>query len=112
MFLATVSPSPSIVLNGGIRVLLSSSMNIIRDFPSNVNFLEDMAQYENKYIRKENNINNKNESERRYEDAEIGIMDIYENGVKIKGYKIKKNNVNSYNANNPLVNKTIILLNN
>ena len=57
-------------------------------------------------------INNKNESERRYEDAEIGIMDIYENGVKIKGYKIKKNNVNSYNANNPLVNKTIILLNN
>ena len=30
--------------------LLSSSMNIIRDLPSNVNFLEDMAQYENKYI--------------------------------------------------------------
>ena len=30
--------------------LLSSSMNIIRDLPSNVNYLEDMHQYENKYI--------------------------------------------------------------
>jgi hypothetical protein len=53
-----------------------------------------------------------NESVRRYEDAEIGVMEIYQYGVKIKGYKIKQNNTNVYNANNPLVNKTIILLNN
>ena len=31
-------------------LLLSLSMNIIRDLPPNVNFLEDMEQYENKYI--------------------------------------------------------------
>jgi len=47
-----------------------------------------------------------------YKDAEIGIMEIYEYGVKIKGYKIKKDNAEVYNANNPLVNKTIVLLNN
>lgn len=32
------------------------------------------------------------QSVRRYEDAEMGIMDIYERGVRIKGYKIRENN--------------------
>lgn len=34
------------------------------------------------------------DSVRRYEDAEMTIMEIYEKGVKIKGYKIRKNNTN------------------
>jgi hypothetical protein len=32
------------------------------------------------------------QSVRHYEDAEMGIMEVYEKGVKIKGYKIKENN--------------------
>lgn len=49
------------------------------------------------------------QSVRRYEDADMAIMEVYENGVRIKGYKIKKDNVDVYDANNPLVDKTIIL---
>ena len=37
-------------------------------------------------------INSNGQSERRYADAEYSIMEIYEKGVKIKGYKIKKDN--------------------
>lgn len=32
------------------------------------------------------------QSVRHYEDAEMGIMEVYEKGVKIKGYKIRENN--------------------
>lgn len=32
------------------------------------------------------------QSVRHYEDAEMGIMEVYEKGIKIKGYKIKENN--------------------
>ena len=35
---------------------------------------------------------NNNESQRLYNDAEMGIMEVYEKGVKIKGYKIRENN--------------------
>lgn len=38
---------------------------------------------------------NNNESQRLYEDAEMGIMEVYEKGVKIKGYKIRENNKDS-----------------
>ena len=32
------------------------------------------------------------QSVRRYEDAEMAVMEIYERGVKIKGYKVRENN--------------------
>jgi hypothetical protein len=32
------------------------------------------------------------QSVRRYEDAEMGVMEVYEKGVKIKGYRVRKNN--------------------
>lgn len=47
------------------------------------------------------------QSVRHYEDAEMGIMEVYEKGVKIKGYKIKENN---QNVNKLLVDKSIKLL--
>lgn len=50
------------------------------------------------------------QSSRLYNDAEIGIMEVYEYGVKIKGYKVKRDNVYVYNAANPTVEQTIILL--
>lgn len=34
------------------------------------------------------------QSVRRYEDAEMAVMEIYERGVKIKGYKVRENNAN------------------
>lgn len=46
---------------------------------------------------------------RMYDDAEIGIMEVYENGIKILGYKIKEKNKNVYDKNKPIVQKTIIL---
>lgn len=32
------------------------------------------------------------QSVRRYQDSEMGVMEIYEKGVKIKGYRVRKNN--------------------
>lgn len=49
------------------------------------------------------------QSTRLYEDAEMAIMEVYENGVKIKGYKVKKDNKFVYNPETPIVEKTIIL---
>jgi hypothetical protein len=46
------------------------------------------------------------QSVRHYEDAEMGIMEVYEKGVKIKGYKIKENN---QDVNKLLVDKSIKL---
>lgn len=50
------------------------------------------------------------QSVRRYGDAEMGIMEVYEKGVVIKGYKVYKDNEYVYDKNNPLVEKTIKLL--
>ena len=49
------------------------------------------------------------QSTRLYNDAEIAIMEVYENGVKIKGYKIKKDNAYVYDVNKPMVERTIVL---
>lgn len=46
-------------------------------------------------------------SVRHYEDAEMAIMEVYEKGVKIKGYKIKENNKD---VNKLLVEKSIKLI--
>lgn len=43
----------------------------------------------------------------KYDDAEMSIMEIYENGVKIKGYKIKENN---QDADTLIVEKSIKLI--
>lgn len=51
-----------------------------------------------------------NKSQRLYEDAEMAVMEVYDNGVIIKGYKIRKDNKNVYNPDKPLMEKTIILL--
>ncbi len=51
-----------------------------------------------------------NQSQRLYDDAEMTIMEVYEKGIKIKGYKVMKDNVYVYDVNNPIVEKTIILL--
>jgi hypothetical protein len=45
---------------------------------------------------------NGSQTKRLYDDAEITIMKIYENGVELNGYKIKKNNKDVYDKNNPL----------
>lgn len=47
------------------------------------------------------------QSVRRYQDAEMGIMEIYEKGVKIKGYKVRENNKD---VNKLLVEKDIQLI--
>ena len=47
------------------------------------------------------------QSVRLYEDAEMGIMEVYEKGVIIKGYKVKKNNKDVLNV---LAEKTIKLI--
>jgi hypothetical protein len=47
------------------------------------------------------------QSVRHYEDAEMGIMEIYEKGIKIKGYKIKENNKD---VNKLLTEKSIKLI--
>lgn len=46
-------------------------------------------------------------SSRKWNDAEMGIMEIYEKGVKIKGYKIRKNN---QDTNTLLTEKSIKLI--
>ena len=51
----------------------------------------------------------KGSSSRMYEDAETTIVEAYENGVKIKGYKIRKNNVDVYDSDNPLVEQIIVI---
>ena len=47
------------------------------------------------------------QSVRHYEDAEMAIMEVYEKGVIIKGYKVKENNKD---VNKLLVDKTIKLI--
>lgn len=47
------------------------------------------------------------QSVRRYQDAEMGVMEIYEKGVKIKGYRVRKDNKNVMEL---LVEKEIPLL--
>lgn len=47
------------------------------------------------------------QEERRYEDAEMAIMEIYERGVKIKGYKVREDNKD---VNKLLVEKEIQLI--
>ncbi len=44
---------------------------------------------------------------KRYQDAEMGVMEIYERGVKIKGYRVKRDN---QDVNELLVEKDIQLL--
>lgn len=44
---------------------------------------------------------------KRYQDAEMGVMEIYERGVKIKGYRVKRDN---QDVNELLVEKDIKLL--
>lgn len=47
------------------------------------------------------------QSVRRYQDAEMGIMEIYERGVKIKGYRVRKDN---QDVNELLTEKEIVLI--
>lgn len=47
------------------------------------------------------------QSVRRYQDAEMGVLDIYENGVKVKGYRVREDNNNVMEL---LVEKDIQLL--
>lgn len=48
-------------------------------------------------------------SSRLYEDAEMSIVELYDNGIKLKGYKVKKDNQLVYDPANPLFEKVIIL---
>ena len=52
---------------------------------------------------------NGSETKRLYDDAEITIMKIYENGVELNGYKIRKDNKNVYDKNNPLFSQALLL---
>jgi hypothetical protein len=47
------------------------------------------------------------QSVRRYQDAEMGIMEIYERGVKIKGYRVRSDNKD---VNELLTEKEIVLI--
>ena len=47
------------------------------------------------------------QSVRRYQDAEMGIMEIYERGVKIKGYRVRQDNKD---VNELLTSKDIVLI--
>ena len=47
------------------------------------------------------------QSVRRYQDAEMGILEIYEKGVKIKGYRVRSNN---QDVNELLTEKEIVLI--
>ena len=44
---------------------------------------------------------------KRYEDAEMGVMEIYERGVRIKGYRVKKD---SQDVKELLIDKEIKLI--
>jgi hypothetical protein len=48
-------------------------------------------------------------SSRRYEDAEATIVEVYENGIKIKGYLIRQNYQDVYDPDKPLFEKAIII---
>ena len=52
---------------------------------------------------------NGSETKRLYDDAEITIMKVYDNGVVLNGYKIKKDNKNVFDKDNPLFTQTIAL---
>lgn len=47
------------------------------------------------------------QSVRRYQDAEMGVMEIYERGVKIKGYRVRQDN---QDVNELLTEKEIVLI--
>lgn len=47
------------------------------------------------------------QSVRRYQDAEMGVMEIYERGVKIKGYRVRQDN---QDVNELLAEKEIVLI--
>lgn len=47
------------------------------------------------------------QSVRRYQDAEMGVMEIYERGVKIKGYRVRQDNKD---VNELLTSKDIVLI--
>lgn len=51
-----------------------------------------------------------NQSVRLYEDAEITMMDVYEKGIKLKGYKIRKDNQTVYDPAKPLQEFSLSLL--
>lgn len=44
-----------------------------------------------------------------YDDAEMTILDIHENGVVVKGYKVIKDGKNVYDKDKPILEKTIYL---
>lgn len=48
-------------------------------------------------------------SSRLYQDAELSIVEVYEHGVKLKGYKIRKDNQDVYDPKSPLFEKTMVL---
>ena len=48
-------------------------------------------------------------SSRLYDDGEMTIMEIYDNGIKLKGYKVREKNKNVYDKNNPLKEQIMIL---
>ena len=47
------------------------------------------------------------QSVRRYQDAEMGVMEIYERGVKVKGYRVRQDNKD---VNELLTSKDIVLI--
>ena len=48
-------------------------------------------------------------SSRLYEDAEITIMQIYERGIRLLGYKIRLNNQDVFDRDRPLFKTTLLL---
>ena len=49
------------------------------------------------------------ESKRLYKDAEITIMEIYDRGIMLKGYKIRKDGADVYDRDHPIFEKSILL---
>lgn len=49
-------------------------------------------------------------SQQLYEDAEFAIMEVYERGVKIKGYKLREDNRNVFDPDSPLLEQDIQLI--
>lgn len=54
-------------------------------------------------------ITSEQKSSRAYDDAEMTVMEVYENGIRLKGYKVRNRNKDVYDKNNPLLDKVIIL---
>lgn len=50
------------------------------------------------------------QSQRLYEDAEFTIMEVYERGIRLKGYKLREDNHNVFDANSPLMEQDIQLI--